>query len=575
MLVSDYITKFLVNKNIDSVFGYPGGMVTFMMNSFSKNDVIDAHSMFHEQAAAFAACGYSQLSGKTGVAYATSGPGATNLLTGICHAYYESIPTMFLTGQVNTKDAKGNMKLRQKGFQETDVLSMVDTVTKYSAYVEDANKIRYYLEKAFYYANEGRQGPVLLDIPIDIQRTEVFEDSLYGFDVPGIESTNYNSIINTIIEALSNSVKPVILLGNGINISGSKNEMLSLLDKLNIPVITSMISVDLLPFEKDYNFGFIGSYGIRYSNFIVSQCDLIISLGSRLDRRQTGSNLSEFAKNAKLLRVDIDVDEFENVIKDNEICIHADLKELIVELNKSDFINNYLCSNNWLDECAFYKLKLTSIDDLLPNRMINRISLEIPENSCISTDVGQNQVWVSQSFHVKDKQRILFSGGHGAMGYSLPSAIGAYYACRKPVYCFTGDGGLQFNIQEFQYLVQENIPVKIFIINNSSLGMIRHFQEIYFDSKFTHTVINNGYSCPDFVSIGSAYGIKSFNIDSLEEISSIKVHLHTNEPVIFNISVGETTYVYPKLQFTKPIYDQEPCLDSDLLEELLSYSKKY
>lgn len=573
MLVAEYIANFIKDKGTLHAFGYPGGMVTFLMDAFDDLDGFFAYSLYHEQAASFAASAYAQRSKRIGVAYATSGPGATNLVTGIAHAYYESVPVLFITGQVNTKESKGDLKIRQKGFQETDVISIVQSITKYAAYVGSAKDIRYEIEKAFYEATNGRPGPVLLDIPIDVQRTEIEPQSLRSYTESNKTNFDIHKIIDILKTELDKAEKPVLLLGNGINVSNTRKSALRLIEKFHIPVVTSMISIDLLETEHPLNYGFIGAYGNRYSNILLSQSDLIITLGSRLDIRQTGSNVKEFAKNATIIRFDIDENEFSNVINNKTINLKIDLPQFIDSiLEDSQLIIKSFAK--WIKQCSYYKSKLLHVDDLLPNKIVRKISDLIPNDVTVTTDVGQNQVWISQSFNVKNNQRVLFTGGHGAMGYSLPAAIGAHYASNQKVFCFTGDGGMQINIQELQFIFRENLPIKIFVINNNSLGMIRHFQEMYFSSNFAQTVENKGYSAPDFVSIAKAYKIKAMYIKSIDEINNISELLANDEPCLFDVQVGNTTFVYPKLEFTKPIYDQEPPLDRDLLDELLNYEDK-
>ena len=573
MLVAEYISNFIKEKGTSHAFGYPGGMVTYLMDAFDNLDGFTAYSLYHEQSAAFAASAYAQRTNSIGVAYATSGPGATNLITGIAHAYYESVPVLFITGQVNTKESKGDLKIRQKGFQETDVVSIVNSITKYSTYVGSATDIRYELERAFYEATSGRPGPVLLDIPIDIQRTEIDPKSLKPF----IQSKKIKLEMNTALEILKSELllsnKPVLLLGNGINVSNTRDNTRILIEKLGIPVVTSMIAIDLLESDHHLNYGFIGAYGNRYSNILLSQSDLIITLGSRLDIRQTGSNIKEFAKNSTIIRFDIDENEFSNVVNSKTINLKIDLPIFLDFLSKEKTMTPKIF-DKWIKQCDFYKSKLLHIDDLLPNKIVKKISHYIPMDITVTTDVGQNQVWISQSFNVKKNQRILFTGGHGAMGYSLPAAIGAHYASNQKVFCFTGDGGMQINIQELQFIFREKLPIKIFILNNNSLGMIRHFQEMYFESNFAQTVENKGYSAPNFVEIARAYKIKAIHINSIDEIDRATDLLLNDEPCLFDVQVGNTTFVYPKLEFTKPIYDQEPPLDRELLDELLNYEDK-
>ena len=461
MKASDYIVEYLLRQNITDVFGYPGGMVTHLMDSLSKFP-IKTHVTYHEQGAAFAACGYAQTTGKVGVAYATSGPGATNLITGICNAYFDSIPTLFITGQVNTFEYKGELGVRQRGFQETDIVSIVSPVTKYAVRITDATKLKWYLDYAFYIAQEGRRGPVLLDIPMDIFRADIDPQSMEGFEAPVY---NRDTSFDKLKEALSKASRPVILAGSGIKTSNAADKFNEVIRKHDIPVVTTMLAVDT---AKD-SYGFIGAYGTRTANFIVAKSDLVISLGARLDVRQTGARRENFAPDAVIVRVEIDAGELSLRVHDDEIQIHADVNDVLDTLLEADTRD----LTGWNDVCRKIREELKDIDDRLPNKYVSRISELIPENSVITTDVGQNQVWVAQSFKVKDGQRIFFSGGHGAMGYSLPAAIGCALADGKAVYSFQGDGGIQMNIQELQTIARENLPVKIILFNNSALGMIR------------------------------------------------------------------------------------------------------
>lgn len=571
MRVSDYIVDFLIEKGITDVFGYPGGMVTYLMDSFSKkqNEII-AHVNYNEQGASFAACGYAQVSLKPGMAYATSGPGATNLITGICNAYFDSTPVIFITGQVNIYESKGELQMRQKGFQETDIVSMIEKVTKYSAMITNAEDVRYHLEKAYALATDGRPGPVLLDIPMNIQRGVIQPELLQGYEP---ENREFDiSAMDIIFQELAQAEKPCILAGAGIAQSGMRDQFRQLVELLRIPVITSMIAIDVIPTINPLNFGFIGAYGNRYSNFILSKCDLIISFGSRIDIRQTGANLDSFSTKAKLIRIDVDEDELCNKIKPNEIQICGDIKYLIPTFISSLTTKNYKPDPKntvWLETCTKIKSLLINKDDLIPNQLMRHLSKSIPDNSVITTDVGQNQVWVSQSFIVKENQRILFTGGHGAMGYSLPAAIGAYYAGKdRRVYSINGDGGIQMNIQELQFIAREKLPVTIVIFNNRSLGMIRHFQEMYFDSNYAQTVEKQGYEAPDFSLIANAFGLGYFLIEKAEDFQESMVN-GTN-PCIIEVALYGKTYVFPKLAMNKPSQDQDPPLDRELYNNILN-----
>lgn len=575
MKLSDYIVTFLIEKKITDVFGYPGGMVTHLMDSFDKyKNSISAHVNYHEQGSAFAACGYAQTSNKPGVAYATSGPGATNLITGIANAYFDSIPGIFITGQVNTYESKGDLLVRQKGFQETDIVSIVKSITKYAVKIDDENNIKYELEKAFDICTSGRPGPVLLDIPMNVLRADINPEDLKCYEVQkdGKDNSYYEEIKAITIDMLVKAKRPVILAGNGINTANVVDEFRKFVNLTGIPVVTSMIGRDVIPGSMSRNFGFVGAYGNRSANFILSNSDLIISIGSRIDCRQTGSNLKVFAENAKILRIDIDSGELTNKIKEDEIAIVADLRKVITVLNNAvfDLKDKH---EKWITTCNKVQEELSLSDPQYETDIVKQFSYMVPDDFIITTDVGQNQVWVAQAFSIKSKQKMLFSGGHGAMGYSLPAAIGAYYGSRKNVICFNGDGGLQMNIQELQFIVRENIPVKIVLLNNNSLGMIRHFQEMYFESNFVQTKNDGGYTAPNFKKIASAYGLSYVNVNSIEEISKCEAMLTDDKPCFIEIGLTDTTYVFPKLAMGRPIHDQEPLLDRALFNRLIDICK--
>lgn len=571
MKASDYIVEYFIEKGITDVFGYPGGMVTHLMDSLSKyRDKIKAHCTYHEQGAAFAACGFAQVSGKVGIAYATSGPGATNLITGICNAYMDSIPTLFITGQVNSFEQKGELKVRQRGFQETDIVSMVKSITKYAVSVNDANKLKWYMDKAFYISQEGRKGPVLLDIAMDVMRAEIQPSQQKSFCYE-MTSNILNHEEKTKVDlCIKKAKRPVFLLGKGILLDDTlRNAM----NTLGIPIVTSMIAVDMAGGLRNF-YGFIGAYGNRAANFIIAKSDLVISLGARLDVRQVGAKRENFAPHADILRIDIDSTELEYKLHKKEFSVCAD----------AHYVAEYICDlvrkeryeySSWLTICNYIWKTLLNYDVLKANQMIEKISEElIPEQSVITTDVGQNQVWIAQSFKVKRGQRILFSGGHGAMGYSLPAAIGACIANRNPVYCFSGDGGFQMNMQELQFIVREHLPVKIFVFNNQSLGMIRHFQEMYFGGTYYQTKEEGGYSTPDFEKIAGAYDISYRRVEDMMSVFELKEILQNDEACLVELRLEEDTYVFPKLEYGKPNQDQEPLIDRTIYNELMELKEE-
>ncbi len=570
MKISDYIVEFLIKVGVTDCFGYPGGSVTNILDSINKRrDKIHAHVTYHEQGAAFAACGYSVTSGKIGVAYSTGGPGCTNLVTGIAHAYFDSIPVLFISGNVNRYESKGNLELRQRGFQEANNVEAVGAFTKYAAYVDEPRKIKYYMEKAYSIAMDGRKGPVFLDLPMDIQRAEINPVELEGYNNVEMQLDNSEKELfrEVIVNELLKSKRPCVLLGNGIRDEKSKEIVREFIKKYNIPYFTSMIAFDILGPNK-YNIGFLGAYGTRAANFAAAKSDLIIALGSRMDIRQVGAQRESFAPNAQIIRVDVDEGELKYKVHTDEkgFCMDVtDATDVIKEINiQKDY-------TEWLNICSEISYKLKKYDNNSPNDYIAAISSFFPSNSIITTDVGQNQVWVAQSLQLKEKQRVLFSGGFGAMGHALPSAIGAYYGSNhRPIICICGDGGLQMNIQELQYIFREKLPIKIIVFNNNALGMIRHFQEMYFDSVFFQTKPEGGYSSPDFVKIAEAYGLKAKKIETIDEITDNADDIIDDAmPFLLEICYFEDTYIIPKLQYGKPNQDQEPLIDRKLFNQLM------
>lgn len=571
MKASDFIVEFLIDHHITDVFGYPGGMVTHLMDSFDKyRDKITAHLNYHEQACAMAACGWAEITKLPGIAYATSGPGATNLLTGIACAFFESLPCIFITGQVNTYEQKGDLHLRQKGFQETDIVSMAKPITKMAVMAKRASDLPELLNRAFYIAMEGRPGPVLLDIPMDIFRSEISKISVaMATDIfsegSSKDTEKIEMMADEIISELQKAKRPVVLAGHGISLSNMTASFRSFIKEIGTPVVTSMIAIDAIPSESPYSFGMIGAYGSRWANYMINYSDCILSIGSRLDCRQTGVKRDAFAPRSKILRIDIDENELKNEvgIKENQYC--ALLQNLLPILTKKskqiqwDF-------QSWLECCGNVRNKLQDVDPKEPgNLFIKELSKILPSEMIITTDVGQNQVWVAQSLCVKEGQHILFSGGHGAMGYSLPAAIGAAIAAKKTVISVVGDGGLQMNLQELQFIAREQLPIKIILLNNHSLGMIHHFQEMYFDGNYVQTDASKGFTVPNFLEIIKAYGIRAFAYSRTLNVSEI---ISDDKPAFIEVDLPENTYVFPKLGVNKPIHIQEPLLNGDLAKEI-------
>jgi len=576
MKASDYIVEFLVEQRIDKVFGYIGGAVANFYDSLDKNPNIEIINTIHEQGAGFAAEGYARVSGKSGIATATSGPGATNLITPIGSCFFDSVPTLFITGQVNTYEYKYDKPVRQIGFQETDIVSIIKPITKYAVMINSIDDLKYELEKSYFLSQHDRKGPVLIDIPMDIQRADFQPEEQRSF----FDSDEYriyknekesNLKIETVIELLKVSKRPVILLGGGARISNAGNALYTLLSQVEIPVVYSLMGKDIVKDTYKYNLGLIGAYGNRYGNLTLANSDLILVLGSRLDTRQTGTDLKTFAREAKIIQVDIDANELGSKIL-ADVLIKSDVKQFIKALNKETFEIDITL---WRKKVMSYKNKFSSVigidqKDKVPNLIINEISKHLSDDDIICVDVGQHQMWVAQSLDMKSKQRVLFSGGMGAMGCALPTAIGATLSTKKRAIVIVGDGGFQMNIQELEILRRRNLPIKIFIMNNANLGMVRQFQEIYFEENYAGT--KKDYSVPNFEKIADGYGIKSCAVSNMVDIhNTIKEALANDLPELIDIQLEESlTTVEPKLIVNKPIEDMYPFLDrEDFFNEMI------
>lgn len=532
MKVTDFIIEFLISKGVTDIFGYPGGVICHLMDSASKYPEIKTHTNYNEQGSAFAACGYSQASGKLGVAYSTSGPGATNLITGIANAYYDSIPTLFLTGQVDTYAEKGDYPVRQRGFQETDVVSITQSITKYAVRVDDVNQIKYCLEKAYSIAFEGNPGPVLLDLPADIQRANIDIESLKGFVKESIKPS-FKHEIKIIADAILKSQRPLFLVGNGVKLSFTNQYVKEIAETLGIPCIFTMPAFDVFPTDHPLNYGFLGGNGHKYANIIAAESDLIITIGSRMCIRQIGLVREKFAPNTKLIRIDIDKDNLTYKIHDEEVSIAADLNVLLPQWREE--VNSLGDYSLWKKKCDVIKAKNQQSTSAADALLIKKFSKLVPSNFEITFDVGLNQLLCAVNFIVKEGQHVYMSAGHGAMGYSLPAAIGVSISKNKRVVSFCGDGGLMMNVQELQYLKREQLPIKIVCINNRALGMIKAFQERNFNKNYINTTLESGYMAVDLQKLAKAFDIPYTKVSAESELG--KVNLCSNRPEFIELVV--------------------------------------
>lgn len=578
MKLSDYVVNWLYEKGIKDFYGYQGTMIAHFINSIGEHPYVQNHSCYNEQAAAFAACGHAIASDSCAVAYATSGPGAINLVSGIANAYYDSTPVIFFTGQINTYEYRRDLpKLRQNAFQETKIVEMVSGITKYATQVLEPEMIRYELEKAYFLANDGRKGPVLLDVPMNIQRAEINPEKLIGFTPEFLQTFNLEKAWLELESAVNKSKRPVLLLGNGIT-RKDYPVFIELSKQLNIPIVTSLLARGNVPFDYDLNFGYLGgAYGHRYANLITAlKSDQLIAVGISLCTRQTGVNVSAFASNANVLRFDIDEEELNRKINNEEVSVLIDTAVLAEMLrNKMDKWTKWKrCDEEWISYCTEYRGVCReydySLDVRYPNRVIEEFSKYIKKEDVVTCDVGQHMMWVGQSLLNKGSQPVIFSGGHGAMGFALPAALGAYNAFTKSkIFCFCGDGAFQMNIQELQWVAREQSNIVIIVLNNNSLGLITQQQDAYFEKKH-YGADAPEFTSPSFTNVAKAYGIESVCIRSIGEIDEVMNNCPVNAPYIIEYMFDEQTQALPKTVLGQPIFDQEPRLPKNVFDRFIN-----
>lgn len=571
--VSDYFVEFLIANGVTDVFGYQGGMIAYLFDSLGKyKDKINYHSCGNEQGAAFAACSYSQASGKPGVAISTSGPGFTNLVTGIANAWFDSLPVIFVSGNVNTKDKKRNKSFRQNGFQEIQASKIAEPITKLSYEVELETDYIECFNNALLTAVKGRKGPVYLDLPINVCREFVEFDEIKPVILPNRkEEINLKPYFNELI----NSKKPVIIAGAGINQANYKDKFVELIEQLKIPVVTTMPAIDLLPTNSKYMMGYLGGTSRRESGIVLQNADYVLSIGTRLCSKQIGHNMSLFIPKAqKFIRFDIDESEFQRQLKNDEIDINLDLRYVIdsfLDFSRDNFdSSNYI---KWSENCYSMRNIVSKYDNSLINTFYKEISSYFPSNSNIILDVGKNQTYGAQSLTIKNETKVYMSAGLGSMGYSIPAAIGAYYGNNKPTLAFSGDGGAQMNIQELNTIFKNKLPIKIFVLNNKALGNILIFQENYLDSRFVATKeLNNDYFSCDFVSIAKAYGIDSYRIESINDMLQYIDLLNNDDPILFEY-VYDDCPAYPGIVAGGEYLNENSTINSDDIKKIKELMK--
>jgi len=588
--LSDYVFSFIADLGVKEIFAVSGGGAMHLVDSLGINENISYIATHHEQAAAMAAEGYARISGKPGVALVTSGPGGTNAITGVCGAWIDSIPTIFISGQVTTNTLIGNTGLRQFGIQEANIVELVKPITKYAVIVTDPTQIKYHLQKAAYLATTGRPGPVWLDIPLDLQSKLINPSELASFVPERVEMTSQKSPLKKqvahAIELLEKSERPVMISGYGIRLAKGEEEFRRLVEKLKVPLISSWTTSDLIPTDHPFYIGRSGIMGDRGGNFTVQNSDLLLIIGSRMSIGQIGYNFNLFARAAKKIVVDIDEAELNKPSLKPDHPVNADAKEFMIEmLRQLEEDQVSLEVDDWLQRCKHWKAKYPVV---LPEYkehkgsvnsfyFIDVLSRKLDEKAVVVTGMGTSLTCTMQTFKTKPGQRLFSSIGHASMGFGLPGSIGACFANgRKKTICICGDGGLQMNIQELQTLVHYKLPIILFVLNNGGYLTVKLMQQNHF-GRFVGSEASSGVSCPDLIKVAHAYGIKSKRIADQDELdASIDDILAEPGPFVCEIMMSENQLLIPRVSslkkpdgtiISKPLEDLYPFLSREEFSE--------
>lgn len=546
MTVSEFVIDEIIKLGITDCFGVPGGVILKLLYALDdRKDEIEPHLTYHEQTAGFAALGYAQASGKLGFAYATRGPGISNMFSAIAEAYQESLPVLFITahGERNEKN-----KVRFLGNQEMNVAIMVKDITKFSANIDNEEDVVSVFRKACRLALTGRKGPVLLDFSSSIWTKKILiseqkkriEDNTQGH---AVYEKNIDNILNEITEAISFANRPLLLIGDGLRHSVSKEQLVELAEKMQLPIVSSRGSLDLLSGSR-YYYGYIGSHGIRYSNFILSKSDLLVSIGNRMAYSPNSSSFAPMIKKKQLIRIDIDESELSRNLSDNETTYCCDAKVIIQSVYKRiSKSSSNITKVEWIDVCNELKRKLVDEDC---GEAVNKICDFISNqslNSSFVCDVGNNEFWFCHAYEKTNCKKMVYqSKSFGTLGASIGRAIGVYYATHNEVICIIGDHGFQYNIQELQYIYQHNLPIKIMILNNHCSKMIADHEANLFSGRYIHVDSSNGYTTPDFRAISKAYKLSN---------------------QIYELKVDTNHSLYPNLPKGSEMQDMEPRINRE------------
>ncbi|MDQ8056336.1 acetolactate synthase large subunit [Bacillus velezensis] len=541
----------LKKENVEMIFGYPGGAVLPIYDKLYQSGLVHILPR-HEQGAIHAAEGYARISGKPGVVIATSGPGATNLVTGLADAMIDSLPLVVFTGQVATS------VIGSDAFQEADILGITMPITKHSYQVRRPEDLPRVIKEAFHIATTGRPGPVLIDIPKDVAAFEGEFRYDHEISLPGyqpVKEPNYLQI-RKLVEAVSSAKKPVILAGAGVLHGKASEDLKNYAEQQQIPVAHTLLGLGGFPADHPLFLGMAGMHGTYTANMALYHCDLLISIGARFDDRVTG-NLKHFAKSAKVAHIDIDPAEIGKIIE-TQIPVVGDSKIVLQELLKQNGKQGQ--TEEWKQQLSEWKEEYplwytdNREEGLKPQKLIEYIHQFTNGEAIVATDVGQHQMWAAQFYPFRKADKWVTSGGLGTMGFGLPAAIGAQLADRNAtVVAILGDGGFQMTLQELDVIRQLNLPVKVVILNNECLGMVRQWQEIFYEERYSESKFS---AQPDFVKLSEAYGIKGVRISSEEEAEEeLKKALSSKEPAVIDVRVAKSEKVFPMIAPGKGLHE--------------------
>ncbi|MGV9677300.1 thiamine pyrophosphate-binding protein [Nocardia sp. NPDC003482] len=555
---SDHVAQWLCDREIAQIYTLPGGMIATLLDAVHRKGRTRIVTLHHEQAVAFAADGVGRYLGAPGVALVTAGPGATNTLTAVGSAYLDSVPALFLTGQVQSYLLRGRRAVRQYGFQECDIVAMAAPVTKAAWRPRTADEIPEMLDAAYELATTGRPGPVLLELPADLQAQPVSRRARFDRP-PAAAPTPFRDAetVTELFDAFTAARRPLVLLGGGVHAARAAAECRTLLRALGAPVAASVTALDVLPGDDPLRLGMIGMYGNRWVNLAVDAADLVLVLGSKLDFGTLGADVSGFTKRRTVFQVDCDPGEMNRLREPHRIV--ADLREFLEVAGKLAAEREFPDRRDWLDHLAESRRRwpadaeLAGCRGINPNVAIRELSAVSAPAAALVVDAGQHLWWACQSVRPADGQRFLPALGMGPCGWAFPAAIGIAVAAARPVVLIAGDGAFQFNIQELQTVVRYRLPIKIVILDNGCHGSVRQLQEQAFDGRYPSTVI--GYDAPDFARVATAYGIAARTADAPDELADALRWLwrDPDAAALLRIRIAPELNVYPNVPFGAPL----------------------